>query len=266
MILDADFHRRYGPWAVVAGASEGIGRAFAHALAEKGLDLVLIARRSEPLEAEAKLLRRRHRVRVETVPLDLAAPDVKERFEAAIADKEVGLLVYNACFSDIGEFLAKDLDSKMKTLDVNCRGPVTLSTLMAERFVARGKGGILLMSSLSGFQGTAMVSTYAASKAFDTVLGESLWAELGPKGVDVLVCVAGATTTPSFNAQTPKEKRGGVFPMDPEAVARGALANMKNGPIYIPGAMNRLVSALGRVIGRKASVAFISKNTRKLYA
>lgn len=266
MILDADFHRQYGPWAVVAGASEGIGRAFAHALAEKGLDLVLIARRAEPLEAEANLIRRRHRVGVETVSLDLGAPDLASRFEAAIADKDVGLLVYNACYSDIGEFLAMDMASKQKTLDVNCRGPVTLSTVMGDRLVARGSGGLLLMSSMSGFQGTAMVSTYAATKAFDTVLGESLWAELRPKGVDVLVCVAGATTTPNFNAQTPKEKQRQVFPMTPEDVARGALANIGNGPVYIPGAMNRLVSVLGRIVGRKRAVEFISKNTRKLYA
>ncbi len=266
MILDADFHRRYGPWAVVAGASEGIGRAFAHALAEKGLDLVLIARRAEPLETEAQLIRRRHRVGVETVSLDLGAADLASRFEAAIGDRDVGLLVYNACHSDIGEFLAKDMASKQKTLDVNCRGPVTLTTILGERLVARGRGGIVLMSSMSGFQGTAMVSTYAATKAFDTVLGEGLWAELGPKGVDVLVCVAGATTTPGFNAQTPEEKRAKVFPMIPEDVARGALANLRNGPVYIPGAMNRFVSLLGRVIGRRRAVELISKNTRKLYA
>lgn len=265
MILDKDFHRRYGPWAVVAGASEGIGRAFAHALAEKGLDLVLIARRVEPLEAEAQLIRRRHRVGVETLSLDLGAPDLATRFQQGIGDKDVGLLVYNACHSDIGEFLATDMESKQKTLDVNCRGPVTLTTVIGERLVARGRGGILLMSSMSGFQGTAMVSTYAATKAFDTVLGESLWAELGPKGIDVLVCVAGATTTPNFNAQTPEKKRRQVFPMTPEQVARGAIANLRNGPVYIPGAMNRFVSVLGRIIGRRRAVELISKNTRKLY-
>ncbi|MBC7172948.1 MAG: SDR family NAD(P)-dependent oxidoreductase, partial [Polyangiaceae bacterium] len=231
-----------------------------------GLDLILIARRTEPLESEAQLLRRRHRVQVETVSLDLASSDLVGRFEAAIEGKDIGLLVYNACFSDIGEFLSTGLESKMKTLDVNCRGPLALTSVVGERLVARGRGGLLLMSSLSGLQGTAMVSTYAASKAFDTVLGESLWAELKPKGVDVLVCIAGATSTPNFNAQTPKEKRAQVFPMTPEDVARGALANLDKGPVYIPGAMNRLVSLLGRVIGRKLAIELISKNTRKLYA
>lgn len=265
MILDPEFHQRYGPVAVVAGASEGIGRAYAHALAEKGLDLILIARRTEPLEAEATLIRRRHRVNVETVSLDLGAADLAERFTKAIDGKDVGLLVYNACYSKIGPFLGTDLASKLATVDVNCRGPLVLSTIMGERLAARGRGGIVLMSSMSGLQGTAMVATYAATKAFDTVLGEGLWAELRPKGVDVLVCVAGATSTPNFLAQTPESKREKVFPMTPEDVARGGLANLRNGPVYIAGPINRGVAFAGRFMSRRRAVSFMSKNTRAVY-
>lgn len=265
MILDENFHRRYGPWAVIAGASEGIGRAYAHLLAEKGLDLVLIARRPEPLEAEAHLLRRRHGVKVETVSLDLASPDLADRFVAILEGKDVGLLVYNACYSKIGPYLGTDLASKMATIDVNCRGPVILTSILGERLAARGRGGLLLMSSMSGLQGTAMVPTYAASKAFDTILGEGLWAELGPKGVDVLVCVAGATSTPNFEAQTPADKRKSVFPMTPEDVAKGALANLANGPVHYAGPVNSAVAFATRFLPRKTAVAFISSNTRKVY-
>ena len=265
MILDPEFHHRYGPVAVIAGASEGIGRAYAHALAEKGLDLILIARRQELLDAEAELLRRRHRVNVETVSLDLGASDLASRFETAIAGKDVGLMIYNACYSKIGAFLETDLASKLATVDVNCRGPLVLSSIMADRLTARGRGGILLMSSMSGIQGTAMVATYAASKAFDTILGEGLWAELRPKGVDVLVCVAGATSTPNFLAQTPTAKQKQVFPMTPEDVAREGLANLGNGPVLVAGPINKGVAFMGRFMTRRRAVSFISKNTRAVY-
>jgi hypothetical protein len=250
---------------VVAGATEGIGRAFAHQLAEKGLDLILLARRAELLEAEAHLLRRRHGVTVTPVALDLGAPDVEARFEAAINGHDVGLLVYNACYSRIGKFLETDLASKQATLDVNCRGPLVLCSTLAPRLVERGRGGLLLMSSMSGLQGTAMVATYAASKAFDTILGEGLWVELQPHGVDVLVCVAGATSTPNFEAQTPKEKRRQVFPMAPEDVASGALARLGDGPVYYAGPLNLALATTLRAVPRRGAVNFMAKNTRKLY-
>ena len=249
----------------MAGATEGIGRAFAHQLAEKGLDLILFARRAELLDAEAHLLRRRHGVRVTPVVLDLGADDLEQRFVAAIEGHDVGLLVYNACYSRIGAFLDTDLASKQATLDVNCRGPVVLCSTLAPRLVRRGRGGLLLMSSMSGLQGTAMVATYAASKAFDTVFGEGLWAELHPHGVDVLVCVAGATSTPNFEAQTPEEKRPQVFPMAPEDVASGALARLGRGPVYYAGPLNLSLATAMRALPRRAAVTFISKNTRKLY-
>lgn len=265
MMLDPDFHQRYGPWAVIAGASEGIGRAFADALAEKGVNVVMIARRRELLEAEAHTLRRRHKVEVETHSLDLGAPDLGERFEAILAGKDVGTLIYNACYSKIARYVDSDLASKIATIDVNCRGPVVLTSALAPRLVTRGRGAIVLMSSMAGNQGSAMVATYAASKAFDTVLGEGLWAELSPKGVDVLVCVAGATSTPSFLAQTPEHKRKQVFPMTPESVARGALANLRNGPVHYAGPLNTFIASATRMVGRRAAVSFMSKNTTKVY-
>ncbi len=266
MIVDPEFHARYGPCAVIAGATEGIGRAYAHQLAEKGLDLILIARREALLESEAHLLRRRHGVQVHTVSLDLAAADLEERFRAAIEGQDVGLLVYNACFSEIGTFLDTDLRSKLLTIDVNCRGPVTLTSVLAPRLVERGRGGLILMSSMSALQGTAMVSTYAATKAFDTILAEGLWSELGPQGVDVLACVAGATLTPNFEAQTPEEKRKQVFPMAPADVAREGLANLRKGPVHYAGPLNRALALGMRFATRKGAVRFISKSTREVFS
>lgn len=207
----AAFLQRYGPWAVVAGASKGIGLAFAKELASRGLNLVLLARDPGPHEDTAASIRSDYSVEVRPVIIDLANPHVSAQLAPHIAGVEVGLLIYNAAHSYIGEYVEQSLESKLATIDVNCRGLVLLTSLFAEKMVARGGGGILLMSSMAGFQGSCLVSTYAATKAFDTVLGEGLWTELGPKGVDVLVCVAGATLTPSFEQHTPAEKRKKPF-------------------------------------------------------
>jgi short-subunit dehydrogenase len=266
MNVDHEFRARYGPWAVVAGASEGIGRAFAHALAARGVDLLLIARRAPPLEDEARLLRRRHRVEVETLPLDLGRPDLAESFEAALRGRDMGLLIYNACASTIAPFVETPLAEQLAVVDVNCRGLLVLTSITAPRLSARGQGGMVLMSSLSGFAGTALLASYAASKAFTTVLGETLWTELHPRGVDVLVCAAGATSTPTFEQRTPADKRAQVYPLAPEAVAEGALANLARGPLFIPGAVNRLAHGASRLFSRRALTRFMSANTRKLYA
>ena len=142
-----------------------------------------------------------------------------------------------------------------------------LLPLVVEPMRQRKRGGIILMSSLSGMVGTAMVSTYAATKAFTQVLGEGLWEELGPLGIDVAVCAAGATLTPNFEAETPEARRGQALPMEPAAVAREALAGLGRGPLVVPGRLNRLVAGvLVRVLGRRAAVRWLSRNTRALYS
>ncbi|MCB9680050.1 MAG: SDR family NAD(P)-dependent oxidoreductase [Alphaproteobacteria bacterium] len=258
---------RYGTWALVAGASEGMGAAFAEELAAAGMSVVLVARRADKLEAFAEALAARHPVQVRTLALDLGHPDVLTHLADGLGDLDVGLMVYNACASFIGEFLDLTIAQKQATIDVNVRGATLLTTFFGERMVARGRGAMILLSSLSCFQGSAMVGIYAATKAFDLILGEVLWEELGPKGVDVLVCVAGATLTPNFMDQTPERKRATAMPMVPEDVARGALAALgRKGPTWIPGFVNRMVQGvLQRCVPRRTAVRFISGNTRKMY-
>lgn len=264
-MIRVQFSRRYGPWALVCGASEGIGAAIARELAARGVSVVLVARRLEPLDALAEELRAKVEVRVAAI--DLGEPDVAERLLAATAGLDLGLVVYNACYSVVGEFLDLSPLDRAKTIDVNCRGPVLMVAALAPQLVQRGHGGVLLLSSMSGFQGSALVGIYAASKAFDTVLGEVLWEELGRKGVDVLVCAAGATYTPGFNRSTPVDKRANAFPMQPEQVATEALDQLGKGrPTWVPGRFNRLVvGALTRLLPRGAAVRFISRNTRAMY-
>jgi hypothetical protein len=260
------FAERYGPTAVVAGASEGLGLAWANAIAARGIHLVLIARRADKLESSADAIRRDHGVEVRTEAIDLGQADLVTRLETVWDSEDVGLGVYNACYSPIGPFLDVSLQDKLTTVDVNVRGPLIFAHTLAPRLVARGHGGLVLMSSMSGFQGTAMVSTYAATKAFDTVLGEALWEELGAHGVDAMVCAAGATTTPNFLNDTPTQRQAMAYPLSPQAVVNEAIEQLGNGPTTVPGFTNRLAQfVFTRLASRRAAVRFLSRTTRKMY-
>lgn len=256
---------RYGPWALVLGASEGMGAAWALGLARRGLNLVAVARREGPLEAVVSEARA-YGVRARAVSLDLARPDLDAALAEHFDELDIGLVVYNACYSVIGEFTELSLEDKLKTVDVNVRGPLVTAHHFAPRLIARGRGGLVFMSSMSGFQGTAMVGTYAATKAFDTVLGEMLWEELGEHGVDVMVCAAGATLTPNFESQTPEHKRATAYPLSPERVVNEAIEQLGAGqPVVIPGRINKMVSSVVGLLPRRAAIRFISRNTRSMY-
>src|SRR5690606_36109219 len=138
---------RYGPWALIAGASEGLGEAYDHALAGRGLKLIMLARREDKLRATAARIAERHHVEIETVTCDLADPELATRVREAVGPREVGLLIYNAAHSRSGGFFDQSLDDKLRTIDVNCRGPLILGHVLGERMLARGRGGIVLMGS-----------------------------------------------------------------------------------------------------------------------
>jgi uncharacterized protein len=260
----SSFRDKYGPWALVAGASEGIGAAFAEELATRGLHVLLLARRIDPLEQLARTIRAAHGVEVRTASVDLGAPTLLDDVRRAAEGLEVGLLVYNAAVSLIGPFLDQPLADKLRLLDVNCRGPLILSDELGRAMARRGRGGIILMSSLAGTQGTAYVATYAATKAFNLVLAEGLWDELREHGVDVLACRAGATRTPAFERSKPAPGPAPV--MDAAPVAVEALAALGKAPSLVPGALNGAVAFfMQRVMPRRAAVATMGKATRKMY-
>ena len=237
----------------MAGASEGLGEAWADALVARGVNLILIARGQSKLQATADRLVARHGCEVRTLALDLGAdPSVlRERITRVVDDREVGLLVYNAARSRVGGFFASSLDEAVATLDVNCRGPLVLSYLLGSAMRERGRGGIVLMGSLAGQQGSPRLATYAATKAFDRVLGESLWGELQDVGVDVLCCVAGATRTPGFEAAASKSTQ---MVMEPAAVVEEALAVLGRRPSVVVGWFNKLVDAVLGLLPRRRRV------------
>jgi len=264
---DEEFSRRYGPWALVAGGSLGMGAEYSRQLARKGLGVVLVAEAADPLQALADSLAREYGVATRAIVLDLSAADVLEVLQSATRDLDVGLVVYNAAHSVVGAFRDVSLADKLKMLDVNCRGPLLVTHHFGSRMAQRGRGGIILVSSLAGFQGQAMVGTYAATKAFDLVLGETLWEELGRHGVDVLAFCPGATRTPHFLATNPRPGRFFSAPlMDPANTVAEALAALGAGPTRIAGRTNRLAAfVLHRLLPRKALVRIMSRTTRAMY-
>lgn len=185
----------YGPWAVVTGASEGIGQAFARHLASVGLNLVLVARRRAALESLARELQQAHVVQCRVLPLDLADPQGAAQLAAATADLDVGLLVSAAGFGTSGPLLAGRLSDELDMLDLNCRAVLEQARHFGERFVGRGRGGIVFMSSLLAFHGTPRAAHYAATKAYVQSLAEGLRVEWGDRGVDVIASAPGPVHT-----------------------------------------------------------------------
>lgn len=257
-----DFRTRYGNWAVVAGASEGLGAAFATELARRGMHLLLIARRADVLRAVADELRRNHGVDVRVLALDLASPGLAEALSDATDDLDLGVIVYNAAFVPVADFLELEDGDLDHLLHVNVRGPVKFLRALLPSMRERGRGAAVLMSSLAGMQGSPRIAAYAASKAFNTVLAESLWHELHEDGIDVLVSCAGATTTPRYLNSTDRIPPG---TMTPDAVARQTLDALGKGPRVVPGTLNRCFAGLfERLLPRRTAIRLMAANTRDL--
>jgi short-subunit dehydrogenase len=259
----SDLATKYGPWAVIAGASVGLGAEFARQLAQAKINLVLLARNADALAALEAELRAAHQIEVRVRAIDLSDPALLARVREATGGVEVGLLVYNAAHSVIAPFLSRPVEEHLRTLDVNCRGPLLLAHELGRPMAERGRGGIVIMTSMAASQGSPMIATYAATKAFDLVFAEGLWDELRERGVDVLGCRAGATRTPGYESSNPQGK---VPIMEPQPVVTAALAALGRAPSIVPGAFNRFSTfVLNRLMPRRAAIRTMGRATRKLY-
>ena len=256
------FKETYGPYALVAGGSYGLGAAFAEALARRGLNLILLARQKDRLNATAARLREAYSVDVVAFAADVADYEsVKKR----LGDLKVpiGLLVYDAAYAPIGLFEEVTEDQLVRATEVNVRAPLLLAKLLSAPMIERGRGGIVLMSSLAGSQGSPNIAAYAATKSFNAILAEGLWKELKPHGVDVLACVAGAILTPGYQAAGSAKPAPGT--LEAKVVAEQTLNALGHGPIFVPGTVNKIARfVLMRLLSRRAAIAIMSKNTGDL--
>jgi len=253
------FKEKYGPYALIAGGSDGLGFAFAEAVAKRGLNLVLMARNEARLIAAAEKLKETYKIDAIPIVADMADFEkVKEAIDAL--DIPIGLLVYNAAYAPIGYFEGLSDQQLELAAEVNVKTPLRLAKLLSESMIMQKRGGILLMSSLAGGQGGAKVATYAATKSFNAILAEGLWKELKPHGIDVLACMAGAILTPGYQKAEKNKPAPGV--MQANDVAEKALRALGRGPIVIPGIINKIGRFfLTRVLSRKSAINIISKNT-----
>lgn len=254
----SDLKTRYGEWALVAGASEGLGAEFAELLASRGMNVLLIARRQRLLEDLAIRLADAYGVETRWLVLDLADADLVSKVGEAVEGLEIGMLIYNAAYIPIGNFVDRPFEVHQRVFDVNARAPLQLTYALLGPMLERRRGAVLLMSSMAGMQGLPRLAVYSATKAFNTMLAESLWHELGNRGIDVLGCCAGAIRTPAYKRSFGREVPG---IMDSGDVAKDALDALGKGPILIPGRVNRLGALYARLLSRKKAIRMISKAT-----
>jgi uncharacterized protein len=198
-VTGTDFARRYGQWAVIAGGSEGLGVAFAHGLAKRGMKLLLVARKPDPLETLAAKIRDEHGSEVRILALDLTDPSAVAKIIAAAEGLEVGMLIYNAgADSKVSDFIDRPLEESARMIALNVLTPMSLVRLFSPAMVDRRRGAFILLSSFASAVGTPGNAVYAATKAFSNIFAEGLWYELGKHGVHVLGMIIGITRTPAM--------------------------------------------------------------------
>jgi short-subunit dehydrogenase len=260
-------NQKYGANALVAGASEGLGAAYANALASSGCNLVLIARRKEPLENTASMLREKYNVQVDTLCVDLSQSSAAELVIQSVKEKEISFFVYNAAISHIGPFLTHPLADHEKITATNMITPMKLVHHFGNMMMKKGRGGIVLMTSMAALQGGGFIATYSATKAFNLILAESLWYEWKNKGVDIIACCAGATTTPNFLNTNPSST-GMIKPplQTPEAVVNECLKKIGTTPSFVSGGSNKLASFfMHKLLPRKLATIILGNTTKKMY-
>jgi hypothetical protein len=238
----------YGDWALVTGASSGIGAAFARRFASEGLACCLVARRLDRLEELAEELRSRYDVEAAPLQADLSEPNATDDIALAVGSRQIGVLVNNAGFGYSGAFHEQDAQRLQKMLQVNCAAAAMLARRFLPGMVERRRGAVIMVSSLLGWMPSPYEALYGATKAFDLALGQALWAELKGAGVDVVTVCPGATKTEFFEVSgydTGEAKRMMRLASTPEQIVNIALRGLGRKPAAAPA-----ISAAPRFLSR----------------
>jgi uncharacterized protein len=256
---------KYGPWALVTGASSGIGEEFVNQLASLGFNLVLVARNKEKLEEVSDGIIKSYGIKTLVIAIDLSHPDFMAELSAKTASLDIGLLVSNAAGYSYGSFHKSDVKQLAAFLRLNTNTHMQLAHFYGNKMKAQRKGGILLVSSTGAFTAIPYMASYVASKAYILSLGESLHLELKEHGVDVMVLAPGTTATPgTMNATHIDNSKLGVSFMDPKVVVSQALQTFGKKAVCIPGGMNKFSYFLGkRVLSRIAMAKLLGGIMKK---
>ena len=250
-----DFQKKYGPWALVTGANAGIGKAIAHELAARKLNIVAVARRQHLLDALKKELEEKHGVEVRTLALDLTKPDAIDKIDRATQDRVIGLIVPAAGMAVADEFIATTPEDNSAMAHLNMVVPMQLVQLFAGKMVERQRGGVLLVSSLFAYQGIPYVANYAATKAYILTLGEALHVELNKHGIDVSVLSPGLTDT-DMPANMPLNfSKLPMFYQSPQKVAQIGVKALGRKSTVVSGFSNKFYAWQNRLIPRSLPVS-----------
>ncbi len=256
--------RWQGKWALITGASAGIGAELAAQLAAAGAHLVLTARRKDRLEELAAKLHAAHGAKVEMIPADLARPETPDALYAFTQGKGIAVevLVNNAGFGAYGAFTEIDLRRQLEMMQVNMAAVVHLTYLYLPAMVARRRGDILILASTAGFQAVPYISTYAATKSFDLFFAEALAEEVRPFGVHVTALCPGATST-EFQQVAGQPDYAFRSAEPPDAVARVGLEALAAGkPLIISGTRNKMMMVSQRLAPRRLVTAMAGRMFR----
>lgn len=256
-----EFAAKYGPWALVTGGSDGIGLAFAKRLAGEGVNLILVGRSTDKLQAAAAELRDLGAECV-TASVDLGEPDAAARIAEAAGDREVGLLIANAGADPHGvRFLERDVAAWNALAMMNVNTTLHLAHHFGRAMKTRGRGGMILVNSGACYGGLSGLSTYCAVKGFVLNFAEGLWAELRHDGIDVLTLVLGQTDTPSYRkflADHGQPVPDGMA--NPDEVAATGLRQLPHGPIWNWGQTNDVAGmAPNSPDARRAKIVYIEQ-------
>jgi short-subunit dehydrogenase len=260
----ASFAVRYGPWALVTGASRGLGAEFARQLAARGLNLVLAARSEDRLKELAHVLEREYHITVKIIAIDLSREDLLDPVKKAADSLEIGLLVNNAGLSTVGPFLDMSADYLLSQFHTNARAALILTRHFGEKMAARGRGGIIFLSSGSALHGAPFSANYSGTKAYNLMFAEALWAEWRPLGVDALGFIAGLTRTPGMDANGLKPHL--LVPLgQPDKVVRRALKALGKKPSAADGIRNRLGYKIFNLAPRSFAVRILGKSMDAMF-
>lgn len=251
---------KYGDWALVTGASSGIGEAFAKQFAKMGINLVIIARRFDRLKSLAELLEKEHQIKVIPLQLDLTDNNFISKLDSNIADIDVGILINNAGAGLNGPFTGYNPDDMQHLIKLNCIAPVMLTNYFVQKMTQRKKSAIIFISSILGINSTPFVSVYSASKAFSYLLGGSLWFELRKNNIDVLTVTPGSTKT-----EFPRLNKKGKFQSAPEDIVNAVLDALGK-KIYVTyGIMNKITIWIGKFLPKRILLNITGRLAEKMW-